>query len=101
MARKKHSYRYHDAKFVQIGMDTMICDTCHKPITEGQFREREKEDRHVLHHRACSQDDPFWGKEDKRRQKAYDRHRQFASECREFKARWGIDDLDHYIGEDQ
>lgn len=44
----------------------MICGACSKPITEGEYRVREKSDRYITHHRACLPDDPVWAKLDER-----------------------------------
>lgn len=56
------SYEYTNTDAASIGR--MICAGCGKKITAGDYRYRDARDRYVLHHRACSSQDPKWALKD-------------------------------------
>lgn len=101
MGRAK-SWDYSDAKHCSTG--TMQCSQCGKKITEGEFRYRQKykggDWHYVQHHRACCLEDPMWMALDNLQATAHAQRKALSDACREFKARWGVDELDDYIIED-
>lgn len=81
-------YEYWHTKYGRCGI--MICCSCNKPITEGQYRVRDTPDRFVLWHRECCKDDPEWGRIDAVAW-AHEKYLQeYKQACKEFVAKWGI-----------
>src|SRR5699024_1493237 len=82
----------------------MRCHVCGKRITEGEYRYRATY-KHFEHtgyataHRGCTTDDPEWAAQDKRAEAAWARHKALSIAAREFKAKWGVDELDDLIFE--
>lgn len=96
MARRKN-YSYANSSQMKTGL--MVCVSCNKPITEGRYRYYETPRSFVNCHEACCADDPCWAELDIQARKAAERHAQFVQECREFRAKWGVSELDDYIPE--
>lgn len=98
MAKK---WDYSDAQSSSAG--TMICTACGKKITGGRYRYRQKSKGYdwgyVAQHEACTTEDPKWAEMDAAQDRARIRYEAFMRACVEFRERWGVDDLDHYIQE--
>lgn len=94
-------WQYSDARNHRRG--NMICGKCNKPITEGRYQSRQKSKGHdwyyLTQHEACSKEDPEWARIDADAAKHLEEHQEFVAACIEFKAKWGISELDEYIPE--
>lgn len=82
----------------------MKCTACGQSINEGDYRYRQKSSRGDWHyqsqHRACSESDPAWAEMDAIRKQSIEDAKAMSRACREFKATWGVDELDDYIQDD-
>ena len=82
---------------------TMQCTVCNLPITEGRYRHRVKHRRgdwgYVNQHEACSTDDLMWAEWDRLVEAQEARLKALSIAAREFKAKWGVDELDDLIFE--
>lgn len=58
------AYRWEYAQTPGQEVGLMICTSCQKKITEGQYRYRETEEAYLPQHRACSASDPKWAQLD-------------------------------------
>ena len=82
----------------------MRCHVCGKRITEGEYRYRATY-KHFEHtgyatgHRDCTTDDPMWAARDSRVEAQEARRNALSIAAREFKAKWGVDELDDLIFE--
>lgn len=65
MGHKHRNWTYSNVAYMRCG--TMICTACSMPITDGQFRYIETDDRFYCQHRACSLQDPKWEMMDRER----------------------------------
>lgn len=93
------TWSYHDVSYARHG--TMQCTACGTPITEGEYRCRQKFKRgdwkYVTQHRGCTPEDPSWGERDERREESIEKHKALSRACREFREKWGVEELDDYI----
>jgi hypothetical protein len=99
MSRRKRNYHYTDAARAAIGI--MVCSVCRKAITEGEYRYFDNGDAYINQHRACTEDDAEWALMDRQRFEGMIWHSKFVAACIEFKAKWGVTELDDYIGDSQ
>lgn len=100
---KNHKYDYADASYSRCGL--MNCAACGKKIESGEFRYRMAYDKwfndtgYVTFHRACTENDPNWKKQDAQRAANAERNSNMLKACIEFKAMWGVSELDELIDE--
>jgi hypothetical protein len=90
------NWSYAHAGGMKLG--PMVCACCGKKV-EGWYRFREKPDKYVVQHRECTQDDPTWAAMDAREAASRERHQALVKACIEFRAKWGITELDEIIGD--
>jgi hypothetical protein len=98
MSRRKRYYRYTNAATSSTGI--MVCSVCRKAITEGEYRYFDNGDAYINQHRACTESDAQWALMDHQRIEGMARYSKFVAACVEFKAKWGVTELDEYIGEE-
>lgn len=83
---------------------TMRCTACGKQVESGRYRYRQKSARGDWHyqvqHEACCPDDPTWAEWDRQNRLAAIKRVELSNACKEFKAKWGLSELDDYILED-
>lgn len=91
----RRDFRYTDASGSQHGL--MVCGACHRKIETGPYRYRETEEAFIVHHRACSESDPEWAKQDQENAARLARQAALLAACKAFRAEWGVDDLDDLI----
>lgn len=93
------SWSYSDV--AQSSHGRMICVTCGKEITSGQYRYRQKSKRGDWHyqvqHEKCCLEDSAWAKMDKERKARQANAVELSNACIAFKNKWGVSDLDDYI----
>lgn len=75
----------------------MVCVSCHKPITDGEYRCRETKDAYIAQHRVCSASDPMWVKLDSEREKLLVEERELHRDALAFVEKWGAVDLQDVI----
>lgn len=77
----------------------MLCSNCGKPIASGWYSVKQNpEGEYRAHlHRACSEDDLQWQVIDAHHAQQEEIKKDFIEDCKLFRDKWGIDDLDHYI----
>lgn len=93
------AWGYSDARC--SGHGTMQCTACGKPITEGEYRYRQKSKGgdwgYVAQHRTCTLDDPRWAELDENRAASLEQQKALSRACREFREKWGVSELDDHI----
>jgi len=89
-----HKWNYSRAPGCRVGL--MICNACHNPIENCDFRYRETEDAFLPQHRKCSADDPQWQVIDAEEKQQADKEARRIVAWDAFVAEFGIpDDLYH------
>jgi hypothetical protein len=78
---------------------TMICASCSKSITEGEYRYREGNDDYILLHRSCTRYDPIWVKFDIDHQTHLENIRSQLTAYVQFRDKWHTTSLDKEIEE--
>ena len=95
-------WEYTDARGSSHG--TMRCTSCNKQITEGRYRYRQKSNgddwAYVAQHESCTTEDPQWARLDERAAQRRAKIIELSDACREFRSKWGVDELDAYIIEE-
>jgi hypothetical protein len=91
----KRDWRYVHTSNHTIG--TMVCCSCNKLITDGDFRYRDNGNGFTVQCRPCSKDADQWKRVDHDRAASRQADRALLKEARQFKAKWGIFDLDDLI----
>ena len=72
----------------------MQCTACNTPITNGQYRARQKSKHYVTHHRACCAGDPYWAVLDNLAVEARERELKIQAEAEELRRRYTPAELD-------
>lgn len=92
-----------NAEYSRVG--NMVCATCGKPISSGQFAYYEKGNggdwKYVVHHRMCTESHPMWSSLDAKYKKAKERRISLLNACLSFRKEWGVIELDEIIEEIQ
>lgn len=90
------NWNYTEAPRCKYG--AMLCITCGKEILVGPYRYRtNKNEEYLVEHRACSESDTFWKRDDRRQAIFLEVLQQRLEAYINFKTRWDTDSLDEDI----